>query len=578
MSTPQDFGLSMKARIRAGFAVILSIMVILTAFGILRVNSIDKILVTIADVTSIKQRQAINLRGSVHDRAVALRDVVLANSDDEVKGLLTNINRLFVDYEKAVVALDKIFVERSDSNVDDRTILNSIKESEARTLPIIQSVIALRQSGNIDGAKEMMLNTLRPAFTEWLGRINQFNDFQENMIQKESALARDVAHGFQAVMFLMCVIALIVGTVVATLITRMIFRAVGCEPAVASNFARSIAAGDLSASIQLRRNDHSSVLYAMNDMREGLLKIVAEVRNGADTIAAASGQIAAGNLDLSTRTEQQASSLEETASSMEELTSTVKQNADNAYQANQLALSASDVALKGGAVVSQVVETMGSINASSRKIVDIIAVIDSIAFQTNILALNAAVEAARAGEQGRGFAVVASEVRNLAQRSAAAAKEIKVLIGDSVEKVDAGTQLVDRAGATMGEIVESIKRVTDIMGEIAAASKEQTAGIGQINQAITHMDDVTQQNASLVEQAAAAAQSLQDQAGVLAQAVSVFKLDAAYAGKHSVIMPRKAPVARLAVAERHVRQPVTGGRALKSAPSAPASGTDWEEF
>jgi methyl-accepting chemotaxis protein len=262
-------------------------------------------------------------------------------------------------------------------------------------------------------------------------------------------------------------------------------------------------------------------------MRNSLARLVSQVRQGTDTIATASSQIAAGNQDLSSRTEEQASSLEETAASMEELTSTVKQNADNARQANQLAVSASSVAVKGGSVVAQVVDTMGAINASSRKIVDIISVIDGIAFQTNILALNAAVEAARAGEQGRGFAVVAAEVRNLAQRSASAAKEIKGLIDDSVSKVGEGSQQVAQAGRTMDEIVDSVKRVTDIMAEIQAASQEQTQGIGQINQAITQMDQVTQQNAALVEEAAAAAASLQEQAAGLSQVVSVFRLDPA---------------------------------------------------
>jgi methyl-accepting chemotaxis protein len=268
------------------------------------------------------------------------------------------------------------------------------------------------------------------------------------------------------------------------------------------------------------------LLHALDAMNGSLVKIVGEVRIGTDTIATASGQIASGNMDLSSRTELQASSLEQTAASMVELTSTVKQNADNARQANVLAASASEVALKGGAVVSQVVDTMGSINESSKKIVDIIGVIDGIAFQTNILALNAAVEAARAGEQGRGFAVVATEVRNLAQRSAAAAKEIKTLIGDSVEKVGTGAKLVDQAGVTMEEIVNSVRRVTDIMAEITCASQEQTSGIEQINHAIAEMDEVTQQNAALVEEVTAAAASLEGQAQSLAQVVSVFKIDA----------------------------------------------------
>ena len=290
--------------------------------------------------------------------------------------------------------------------------------------------------------------------------------------------------------------------------------------------ARTIAGGDLVRFTVRPGDEIAGLLRALNQMSANLFAIVADVGANVAGVMSASSQIASGNQDLSSRTEQQASSLEQTAASMEELTSTVKQNADNALQANQLAVSASEVAVKGGAVVSQVVDTMGSINASSRKIVDIIGVIDGIAFQTNILALNAAVEAARAGEQGKGFAVVASEVRSLAQRSAAAAKEIKTLIGDSVEKVEAGSKQVAEAGRTMEEIVGSVRRVTDIMGEITAASQEQTSGIEQINQAITQMDQVTQQNAALVEEAAAAAQSLQEQADNLVQAVSTFKLDA----------------------------------------------------
>ena len=319
--------------------------------------------------------------------------------------------------------------------------------------------------------------------------------------------------------------------------------------------ARGIAEGDLTQEIEVRTTNETGImLQALKDMNQSLVRIVGEVRQGTDTILTASSEIASGNMDLSSRTESQASALQQTASSMEELTSTVKQNADNARQANQLAMSASEVAVRGGAVVSQVVETMESINASSKKIVDIIGVIDGIAFQTNILALNAAVEAARAGEQGRGFAVVAAEVRNLAQRSAAAAKEIKTLIGDSVEKVDIGTRLVDQAGATMGEIVDSTKHVTDIMGQITAASTEQTAGIEQVNLAIAEMDNSTQQNAALVEQAAAAAQSLQDQAGNLARIVSVFKLDSANAmavAKPSAVQHSAAMATQIARKSRH---------------------------
>ncbi|MBC7502102.1 MAG: MCP four helix bundle domain-containing protein [Herminiimonas sp.] len=342
------------------------------------------------------------------------------------------------------------------------------------------------------------------------------------------------------------------GAATGYFMTRWLLRQLGGEPAYAVAAAQRIASGDLSMNIQTQAGDQSSLLFAIKNMQENLVSIVSQVRAGSDLIVTASAEIAAGNQDLSSRTEQQASSLEETASSMEEMTATVKQNADNASQANQMAVSASAVASKGGAVVSQVVETMASINMSSKKIVDIIGVIDGIAFQTNILALNAAVEAARAGEQGRGFAVVASEVRTLAQRSAAAAKEIKTLIDDSVGKVDMGAKLVDQAGVTMDEIVNSIKHVTDIMSEITMASQDQTAGIGQINVAITQMDEVTQQNAALVEQAAAASEAMQEQSARLAETVSVFKLhgnekqiahlpNAAHPGQESERISRSAP-------------------------------------
>jgi methyl-accepting chemotaxis protein len=319
--------------------------------------------------------------------------------------------------------------------------------------------------------------------------------------------------------FLTCIpVLLLIYPFISKVVTRPL------ESGVA--VARGIAAGDLTQNIAVSsRNEMGELQQALKDMNESLVRIVGRVRVGTDTIFSASSDIASGNLDLSERTELQASTLEKTSSSMQQLTTAVNQNAEHAREANVLALSASQVAVRGGTVVSQVVDTMASINASSQKIVDIIGVIDGIAFQTNILALNAAVEAARAGEQGRGFAVVAAEVRSLAQRSAAAAKEIKTLIGDSVEKVSVGSSLVHHAGSTMNEIVESIRRVTDIMGDIATASAEQTTGIEEVNQAIANMNGVTQQNAALVEQAAAAAQSLQDQAGHLEEVVSVFKLD-----------------------------------------------------
>jgi methyl-accepting chemotaxis protein-1 (serine sensor receptor) len=396
----------------------------------------------------------------------------------------------------------------------------------------------------------------------------------------DAAIAR--FHTAEIFSIVLIVLSLVCGIAIGALLIRGITRAL----AEALRIANSVAAGNLTEKINIESNDEiGQLLTALEKMNDGLVDIVAEVRSGTDMIATASGQIAAGNQDLSSRTEEQASSLEETASSMEELTSTVKQNADNARQANSMAVTASDVASKGGAVIGQVVETMGQINNSATKIVDIIGVIDGIAFQTNILALNAAVEAARAGEQGRGFAVVASEVRNLAQRSAAAAKEIKGLIGDSVERVEAGSKLVNEAGETMHEIVESVRRVTDIMGEITAASQEQTAGIDQINQAITQMDQVTQQNAALVEEASAASEAMQEQAAKLALVVSVFKLDSSRA-----LAAPAAPAARKAapaIAKRVVSltarpvKPVQPSRipaARVSAAATTGSASDWEEF
>ncbi len=382
----------------------------------------------------------------------------------------------------------------------------------------------------------------------------------------------------------------------AALLAWILSRSIVGPLSDAVRIARTVASGDLSSRIEARgRDETGQMLQALGDMNQSLLNIVGEVRRGTDTIATATSEIARGNQDLSSRTEQQASSLEETASSMEELTGTVKQNADNARQANQLAASASEVASKGGAVVAQVVETMQSISTSSQNIVEIISVIDGIAFQTNILALNAAVEAARAGEQGRGFAVVASEVRTLAQRSAAAAKEIKALIDDSVGKVEAGGKLVEEAGATMEEIVGSVQRVTAIMQDIASASEQQIAGIEQINHAISQMDHVTQQNAALVEEAAAAAAALQEQAASQAGVVSVFKLDErAVAAPVRVSAPAPAAAAvRLTPATAATPRPaIAAGQApgrppapAKAAPrpvakpaKAAAGGDEWEEF
>ncbi|MTV40125.1 methyl-accepting chemotaxis protein [Duganella radicis] len=375
---------------------------------------------------------------------------------------------------------------------------------------------------------------------------------------------------------LLSIVLLVANIGIGMALAMWVARIVAAPLQEAVSLARNVADGDLTRAIDVKSAcETGQLMQALKDMTGNLQNLVSQVRHGTDTIATASTEIATGNQDLSSRTEQQASSLEETASSMEELTSTVKQNADNARQANQLAQSASGIALRGGDVVGQVVGTMASINESSRKIVDIISVIDGIAFQTNILALNAAVEAARAGEQGRGFAVVAGEVRNLAHRSAAAAKDIKLLISDSVEKVETGSALVNQAGETMNEIVTSITRVTDIMSEITSASVEQSAGIEQVNTAIVQMDQATQQNAALVEQAAAAAESMQEQAARLSEVVSVFKLlTTAQAAPRPA--PRKPPVPAAMVAS--ARAPVTVRPPLKKPVKETVGGDEWEAF
>ncbi len=425
-----------------------------------------------------------------------------------------------------------------------KVLIANIKAAQAKAMATNTSVLDLAKQDKA-GATALLKSQAVQHTEQWQAMLHQYMQLQaENNALDEHAAATAFARE-RLTMFVLAGAALLFGALCAWFVTRSITVPIG----IAVNVARTVAAGDLSSQITVTSTDETGqLLGALKDMNASLVRIVGQVRAGTQSIATASGQIAAGNLDLSSRTEQQASSLEETASSMEELTSTVKQNADNARQANQLAVSASDEACKGGDVVAQVVATMSAINDSSRKIVDIISVIDGIAFQTNILALNAAVEAARAGEQGRGFAVVAAEVRNLAQRSAAAAKEIKVLIDDSVDKVGTGSRLVDQAGATMTSVVASVKRVTDVIAEISTASMEQTAGIEQINQAIAEMDNVTQQNASLVEEAAAAAEAMRSDADSLTEAVSVFKLEV------SSIAPRtQAPAGRslqLALAPR----------------------------
>jgi methyl-accepting chemotaxis protein len=519
-------GLTIGKRLALGFGSVLALMAVLAGLAIHRVGQIDDILIHINDVNSVKQRYAINFRGSVHDRSIAIRDVVLAATTPTAQRHVDLIKKLDDDYQRSAAPLDQLFAGRTDILPEEKQALAAIKDVEGRTQPLIAKLIALRQADNAAEATALLDKQAGPAFVEWLASVNRLIDLEEKLNNDAATQARALSHSFFAWMLALLAIAAAAGAAAAWFISHGLLRQLGGQPDYAVGIAGAIAAGDLSVPIETRPDDRSSLLYAMKGMRDSLVNIVSQVRAGTLTIANASTEIAAGNQDLSERSERQAGTLEETASSMEELTGTVRQNADNARQANTLAESASSVAQRGGAVVAQVVQTMASINDSSKQIAEIISVIDGIAFQTNILALNAAVEAARAGEQGRGFAVVAGEVRSLAQRSAAAAKEIKTLISDSVAKVDDGAKLVDEAGSTMEEIVTSVRRVTDIMAEISHASQEQSAGIEQVNRAIGQMDEATQQNAALVEQAGAAASALQDEAATLARLVSIFKLDA----------------------------------------------------
>ncbi len=515
---------SVGARLACGFGLLLVFILLVGAAGIGGMHRLAQTVSDIVTFNNAKLALAQSQARAVGEQEKGLLRLVLATERQQTETILAAIKFQEGQYAESKAGLADI-LKLSNPTKFETDISAKIQAHEDRTAPLIAKALKLIAADDTEGANKLVQGELAPAMGKWVLDLDELvsieqrlNDAAATAAEKEYRLLRNVS--------LACVaLALALGLAAALIIARGLRRELGGEPREAARIAHEVASGNLALAISVRKGDDKSLMAALNGTVGQLSGVIRSINQASDTIHTAAGEIAAGNFDLSKRTEEQAASLEQTAASMEELTATVKQNAESARQANDLASGASTVAVKGGQVVGQVVATMASINQASKRIADIISVIDGIAFQTNILALNAAVEAARAGEQGRGFAVVAAEVRGLAKRSAEAAKEIKGLIDASVSTVADGSRLVDEAGRTMAEIVEAVGRVRDVIGHITAASDEQSAGIGQVNTAIAQMDQTTQRNAALVEQATAAADSMREQAQQLVQAVSVFKLE-----------------------------------------------------
>ena len=566
--------IKISVRLAACFAILIGVMCLITGVGMQSLNSISKASRMVVEDRYVKISLVMEIRENVNSAARNLRNALLARNPEEATRYLDRGAANSAKTTQALADVDKMV-----NTARGKELMKSINDARAAYNTPRDKLRELIRQQKKEEATEVLFTEVIPAQDRYFEVLNEFAVFQKSLMDESVIEGQNTTNSAIALMLELSGVAIILCVIAAWLVTRSITRPLN----EAVNVASAVAQGDLTVQIaDTSKDDTGMLLASLKTMNQNLHRIVSEVRTGTDTINTASSEIATGNLDLSSRTEEQAGALEETASAMEELTSTVKQNADNARQANQLAATASEVAVQGGSVVGQVVQTMGEINDASRKIVDIISVIDGIAFQTNILALNAAVEAARAGEQGRGFAVVASEVRTLAQRSASAAKEIKALIDDSVARVDNGSRLVEQAGSTMSEVVASVRRVTDVVAEISAASHEQSDGIEQINQAIVQMDEVTQQNAALVEQAAAAAQSLQEQSVRLSETVGVFKLSSNDAPRAQAtrkpLAPRPATTARPAARTGQAAAPAATSPAAATAatatpPALPAAST-----
>ncbi|MBY0242415.1 MAG: MCP four helix bundle domain-containing protein [Burkholderiaceae bacterium] len=508
--------LRIGTRLGAGFGVMMLLMMMMTIAGIWRLDTVGDVTDELVDSAMAKERLTAewhNLISVSGGRVLAFaRNPELVETREDAEHAAATRVRVNAIQQQLETLL---------SSPDEKALLAAVVVARKPYAVSRDQLFKFKKAGEQEAAVQLAATVMTQQFNAYLAAVSAIGRHEAEIGRAMAQEVRRENRDSMVSLLVMAAGAMLCGVWCAWALTRSITGPLR----QAVQVAKTVASGNLGSAIDVSSKDETGeVLLALKEMNASLVHIVGQVRGGTDTIATASGQIASGNLDLSSRTERQASSLQQTASSMEQLTAAVRQNGDNSRQAHALALSASAVAQKGGQVVSQVVGTMGEINASAQKIADIIGVIDGIAFQTNILALNAAVEAARAGEQGRGFAVVATEVRNLAQRSATAAKEIKTLIVDSVSKVENGAKLVDQAGATMEDIVGHVRRVTDLIGDITAASAEQSTGLGQINDAISEMDQVTQQNAALVEEAAAAADALQEQSTALARLVSSFTL------------------------------------------------------